>query len=669
MNFMRACATLALAGSSLAASAAPVIAGCPVFPADNVWNTPVDTLPAHASSSAWISTIGATTGLHADFGTSYLGEPIGIPFVTVPSTQPAVPVSFDYADESDPGPYPIPPSAPIEGGAAASGDRHVLVLRTGTCDLFELFAAFPVGGGSSWTAGSGAHFDLRANGMRPDGWTSADAAGLPILAGLLRYDEFAAGNIEHALRFTASRVRDQHIWPATHHTSGYSGTQYPPMGARFRLKASFDTSTYPAALQPVLTALKKYGMILADNGSNWYVSGEHNDSWNDSLLGSLRQLKGSDFEAVDTSGLVVSPTSSQAVQPAQAPPAPPPGKSHLVDFNADGKADLVLQRADGKIEVRLMQGTSVIAAANVTPGAPGHVLPTTGDFNGDGKGDLLYARDDGAVEMWLMDGTTRTATTTLVAAGTGVQVSHVGDFNGDGKSDVLLRGADGSVALWLMDGSTVASRASLMPAGASWVPQLVGDFNADGNADIVWRDVSGAVSMWLMNGGTIADRGPLLGVGNPYWPIQAGDFNHDGKSDLVLQSSDGSAQLWLMNGRTASAKAALLGPNASWTVTQVGDFNGDGNADLVWSAGDGTVGMWLMNGTSVVERKTEMGPGTGYRVSVADDLSGDRKSDLVWSNTNGAVGAWVMAGTAIATRAPLEPAGSTNKVIPLRFHH
>ncbi|HZZ91134.1 MAG TPA: FG-GAP-like repeat-containing protein [Usitatibacter sp.] len=341
----------------------------------------------------------------------------------------------------------------------------------------------------------------------------------------------------------------------------------------------------------------------------------------------------------------------------------------IFDLNGDGNADLVVQHADGSVEVRLMQGTTVIGSNTFVPSAPGHVVTTTGDFNGDGKSDLLYARNDGAVEMWLMDGSALTSITTIMPAGTGWSIAHVGDFNGDGKSDLLWRNTSGAVGLWLMDGSTVSSRASLMAAGSQWSPEQVGDFNADGNTDIVWRNTDGSVSMWLMNGTAIFDRGPLMGPGSTSSPIQVGDFNADGNSDLVFQGNDGSVSIWLMDGRTANATPTIMGPNTNWTVTQVGDFNADRSSDLIWTARDGTIGMWLMNGGTVVEKKTEMAGGNGWSVTVAEDLNADGHSDLVLSNSNGAVGAWLMNGTSIASRAPLEPAGSTNRVVRVQFHH
>lgn len=291
--------------------APPEVAGCPVFPSDNVWNTPVDTLPVDANSTAYIATIGVDRHVHADFGSGIWDSgPIGIPYVDVPGSQPKVAVTFDYADESDPGPYPIPADAPIEGGSNSDGDRHVLVLDRDNCLLYEMFYAFPQADGS-WHAGSGAIFDLNSNTLRPAGWTSADAAGLPILAGLVRYDEVASGEIRHALRFTAPQTRREYIWPARHFASNLTGAQYPPMGQRFRLRADFDISGFSPEVQVILQALKKYGMILADNGSAWFISGVPDERWNNDILRELYQVYGVDFEAVDVSSLMVDPDSAQ----------------------------------------------------------------------------------------------------------------------------------------------------------------------------------------------------------------------------------------------------------------------------------------------------------------------------------------------------------------------
>jgi hypothetical protein len=288
---------------------------CALLPADNIWNTRVDTLPVDPSSGSYVATIGAGATMHADFGSGlWNGGPIGIPYVTVNAGQPGVGVSFQWASESNPGPYPIPPNAPVEGGAGAGGDRHVLVVDNGSCHLYELYDAHPNGGGS-WRAGSGAVFDLRSNALRPDTWTSADAAGLPILPGLVRYDEVASGLIRHAIRFTAPQTRNAHVWPATHDASSLTGGQYPPMGQRFRLNAGFDVSGFSPEVQVILRAMKTYGIILADNGSSWYIGGAPDERWNNDALHELGRVPGSAFEAVNVSGLQVTAGSGQARQP------------------------------------------------------------------------------------------------------------------------------------------------------------------------------------------------------------------------------------------------------------------------------------------------------------------------------------------------------------------
>ena len=274
----------------------PNPAACDLFPSNNVWNRRVDSLPVRSDSATLISTIGNGV-LHPDFSSTAWnnGKGYGIPFNKVNLSTPRYTVSFDYADESDPGPYPIPASPKIEGGS----DAHLISWDTQDCVLYEIFAASKSGG--KWSGGSGAIWDLRSNALRPNGWTSADAAGLPILPGLVRYDEVAAGVIAHALRFTAPETRSSHIYPARHDAGRRSSASLPPMGLRVRLKASVNISGFGPQARIILLALKRYGMLLADNGSPWYVTGAPNAGWNDDDLHELQQLHGSDFEAVDTS--------------------------------------------------------------------------------------------------------------------------------------------------------------------------------------------------------------------------------------------------------------------------------------------------------------------------------------------------------------------------------
>ena len=309
---MAGCQPAPAAKAQTIPSLPPVVAGCEVFPFDNIWNTPVDALPVHPNSAAYIDSIGADATVHPDFGSGlWKGGPIGIPFIDVPGDQPRVAVSFYYDDESDLGPYPIPADAPIEGGADSDGDRHVLVVERENCVLYELYDAHPQPDGS-WVAGSGAIFNLRSHALRPAGWTSADAAGLPILPGLVRYDEVAAGEIRHAVRFTAPDTRRAYVWPARHFASSLTDERYPPMGQRFRLKADFDISGFSPDVQVILRALQRYGIILADNGSPWYISGAPDERWDNDILRELRQVHGADFEAVDVSSLMVDMDSGQA---------------------------------------------------------------------------------------------------------------------------------------------------------------------------------------------------------------------------------------------------------------------------------------------------------------------------------------------------------------------
>jgi hypothetical protein len=277
---------------------------CPIFPRSSHWNQRVDRLPVHPRSDAIVRSIGLASHVHADFGSGLSeGGPIGIPYTTVSRRQPRVPVSFEYSDESDRGPYPIPPNAPVEGGRSSDGDRHVIVVDRDRCRLYELFAAYPEGGGRSWRAGSGAVWNLRSNRMRPRGWTSADAAGLPILPGLARYHEVRRGHIDHALRFTARRTRRAFIYPARHFASILDDPDLPAMGQRVRLKRGYDFSRFPRQARVVLAALKRYGMILADNGAPWYISGAPHRGWDNDDLHSLHRVPGSAFEVVDTTRL------------------------------------------------------------------------------------------------------------------------------------------------------------------------------------------------------------------------------------------------------------------------------------------------------------------------------------------------------------------------------
>ena len=286
---------LVLCGSPAHALRLPTAPRCAVFPKTNAWNKRVDALPVTPDSDAIIRSIGADVGLHPDFGSGlYQGGKIGIPFDVVTKKTLRSRVTFDYADESDKGPYPIPRTVHVESGS----DRHALLVDRDACRLYELYALTRTRRG--WHAGSGAIWNLSSNRLRPAGWTSADAAGLPIFPGLARYDEVARGVIDHALRFTVERTRRAYISPARHYASSLTDPELPPMGLRVRLKASFDVSGFPRQARVVLTALKRYGMLVADNGSSWYISGAPDPRWNNDDLHALGRVKGSDFEVVQT---------------------------------------------------------------------------------------------------------------------------------------------------------------------------------------------------------------------------------------------------------------------------------------------------------------------------------------------------------------------------------
>jgi hypothetical protein len=284
--------------------------GCPNLPAGDIWHAEVSRLPVAAGSARYVASIGTTRTLHPDFGSGlWDGGPIGIP-ITYTAGAARVPVSFDYADESDPGPYPIPRSAAIEGGPGSDGDRHVLVVDTTACRLYELFDAHP-GANGTWHAGSGAVYDLRSDRLRPAGWTSADAAGLPIVPGLVRYEEVAAGRIDHAIRITAPSTRNGYLWPARHAASSSTDPALPPMGLRLRLKSGVDISRLPVQARVVAQAMKTYGVIVADNGSPWFVGGAPDPRWDNDALAALGDLPGGDFEAVDVGGLMADPNSGR----------------------------------------------------------------------------------------------------------------------------------------------------------------------------------------------------------------------------------------------------------------------------------------------------------------------------------------------------------------------
>ena len=314
---------------ALPLAAQQTVGGCQVLPTSNIWNTPVASLPVAANSANVINHIGAADTMHPDFGTVWEGAPIGIPYVVVPNGQAMLPIDFSSLDgwpeESDAGPYPIPPNPPIEGGDVLTnhGDRHILVVRQTSCLLYELYHSWREGENNGdftcsvpgatpgWCGLSGAKYDLASNALRPDSWTSADAAGLPIFPGLVRYDEVETGEIRHALRFTVDVTRTTWLWPARHQSGSTSNVDAPPMGMRFRMKASYNLPGATPRVRTILAALKKYGMMVADNGTNWYLNGAPDARWDDDELSVINDIPGSAFEVVDVSGLQLDPDSAE----------------------------------------------------------------------------------------------------------------------------------------------------------------------------------------------------------------------------------------------------------------------------------------------------------------------------------------------------------------------
>jgi hypothetical protein len=385
MRVLAVVAALTLAVAAPAAGAPSLASsGCPLFPADNIWHADVSRLPVHPRSGAYLASMGTGAGIHADFGSgTWEGGPIGIPYTVVPAGQARVPVRFGYAGESDPGPYPIPPDAPVEGGPDAGGDRHVLVVQAGSCRLYELFDAHREGAG--WRAGSGAVWDLRANRLRPAGWTSADAAGLPILAGLVRYEEVARGRIDHAVRVTVDRSQASYLWPARHQ-AGQGGASLPPMGLRLRLKAGVDIGRFPGQARVILQAMRTYGLVVADNGSSGFIGGVPDERWDNDALHQLGRVTLADFEVVDTAPLRVSVASAAFRGAPRTTPARP-----ATTRRARPAPALLpgVGRRSFKPEPRFPT-----ASGEATPAAgpaldPGPAAARAGDSNGSGSPALL----------------------------------------------------------------------------------------------------------------------------------------------------------------------------------------------------------------------------------------------------------------------------------------
>ena len=603
---------------SLPASAAlPSIGGCQIFPADNVWNAPIDTLPLHANSAAWLASIG-NGKLHPDWGITEIEY--GIPFTTVPGTQPKVPVVFDAADESDPGPYPIPANAPIEGTAAGDGDRHVLVIETTNCILYEIDYAFPQNGGASWTGFSGAKFDLKSNALRPAGWTSSDAAGLPILPGLVRWEEVQAGEINHAIRFTAPKTRrGVYQWPARHWATNLAdNVNNPMMGSRFRLKAGFDISGFDARTQVILRAMKKYGMILADNGSAWYFQGTTNANWPSVVLDQLKSISGSSFEAVDVSSLMVGADSAQVKGAPTRTPNPANAKPML------------LRSGNGQMLAGSLVNNRFQFTAQNDPGVNFRVVALA-DLDGNGTADLVFQNltqgELGEVRLWR---DRASANESLLRSVKRVwEVQAIGDLDGDGFGDLVWRynvanSQDTGVSyIWFTDGTSVTQVRKRGGAPLDWTLLGAADLNGDGAADMIYIDPTNRVRALLATPARTCANLAAGTIPTGFRALKVADFTGGGRGDLLLRNAaTGETRLMSLDARglvlpqgtanpddpnascTSSALvvnssiATLAMSDLSWQYFASVDLDGDGTADIVWLLPNGTLAVWLSNGGS-----------------------------------------------------------------------
>jgi hypothetical protein len=521
----------------------PSVSGVPVFPVDHIWNTRVDSLPVDSRSADYVGTIGSTAYLHADFGSGlYEGNTIGIPYTIVNGSQQKKTVLFEYADESDFGPYPIPDNPLIEGGS----DHHLIIIDRDAKMLYELFAAEKQADGS-WIAGSGAVFNLSDYTLRPSGWTSADAAGLAILPGLVRYDEVSTGEINHALRFTAPATRRSYIWPARHYASSLTDPAYPPMGQRFRLKSSFNTSGYPYQAQIVLSALKKYGMILSDNGAPWYITGAPDEQWNNDALHTLHQLKGSDFEAVDSSSLMIYQDSGQALIHPFVGMA-----SHRIGVFRNGVWYLRTSNTGGNADITFGYG-------NVAGD-----IPVVGDWDGDGI-DTIGVYRKGVFHL-------RNSTTNGIADITfgygnlGGDTPVVGDWDGDGIDTI---GVYRNGVFFLRNSNTEGIADITFTYGQPKDVPVIGDWTGSGKDTIgVYRN--GVFYLRNSNTGGIADT--TFGYGNLAGDTPVvGDWTGSGRDTIGVYRN---GVFYLRNSNTNGIADIAFPYGQSGDVSVVGDWTG-----------------------------------------------------------------------------------------------
>jgi hypothetical protein len=514
----------------------PEAPNCPLFPTDNVWHAPVTQLPVHPKSATYVASIGTNAHVHADFGSGlWAGGPIGIPYNVVGAGQTKAPVTFQYDSESDHVGYPVPANPAIEGGSSSTGDRHVLVVDNSTCTLYELYAAYPNGNGT-WRAGSGAVWNLNSNALRPDTWTSADAAGLPILPGLVRYDEVAAGTIDHAIRVTVPSTDASYLWPARHQ-AGSPNSSLPPMGLRLRLRSTFDVSGFAHDAQAILQAMKTYGVIVADNGSPWFISGVPDSRWNNDVLHQLDVVKGSDFEAIDESSLMIDPNSAATGAGAQlqwhvrnsntpGPPSssfsagPAGGIALACDFAGHG-VDTPAVFAGGVWYIRLSSGGGP-ADLKFAYGTASD-QPVCGDWNHDGSDTIgvyenahFYLRNTNAAGKPDVD----------VFYGTATDVPVAGDWNHDGTDTI---GVYEHNHYYLRDTNTPGPPSSDIWYGGPGDAPVVGDWNDDGTDTIGVYEHN---HYYLRDTNTPGPPSSDIWYGGPVNRPVTGDWDGDGRTTI-----------------------------------------------------------------------------------------------------------------------------------------
>lgn len=619
-------AVTVLAPHEHARAAGPVLGGAlpglppaPLFTADNWWNVDVLNAPIDANSASYIQYINncasccpAGRRLHPDFGGDVAPNSVqtyGMPYAVVEASQPKRSVIFYYSKESDGVDhttdtsypfYPLPDEAItqphwVEGGEPASvdlrsqQDRHLIVVDRDNRFLYELWNVWYDSAHGQWYAGSGAFFNMNTNDRRPETWTSADAAGLAMLPGLVRYDEvyFAdptgSYEIPHAFRVTV-RATNGYVYPASHSAGDTSGTL--PMGARLRLKAGTDIAGFSPEIQRIFTAMKKHGLIVADNGSDMFITGTYDQRWNNDVLNSaFAQLTACDFEVV---------------QLGWNPPARSPGRV-FGDFDGGGHADILWRNtSSGGMAIWLTNGGTTVSAADLGAVATSWTIVGVGDFDGDGRADILWRDASGNLALWLMNGNAVTSAVGLGNVG-GAWSPIVADFDGDGKADILWRHtASGAVVMWLMNGGRLASNIDLGVVPTTWTILGVGDFDGDRRADILWRDGSGNLVLWFMNGGTVQTMSSPGNVPTA-WGASIADFDGNGTADILWrQGTSGAVAMWLMNGVHIAGTADLGAVPPAWKVIGVGDIDGGGSADILWQDASGNLALWLMNGPAVI---------------------------------------------------------------------